>query len=527
MAVVTELVTKFGFEGSTAPLASYNKALGQAVKGLAGFAAATGAALVAGAGVLGVINKETAQMASLAEAVGLTTRQYQAYGAAAAQVGLDSEVVVDLFEEMNNKFGESAALMAKGEAPLGAVSDAMGILGLEFENISSLKPDEQFRAISKAIEDMPDAQQAASAADILFGGDANKFFSNMKKTGQSLDSLTKKYDAINFLTKDGIKGAKAYTQSFGNLGRMFSSIGREISGVVGGQLTPEIEDLTRGITDLISENKDWIIGIAGRTVDIVVATGKAIARLTPFILAGAAAWGVMTLATGGFATVMAVLTSPVTLTIAALAAAALIIDDLIVAFQGGNSVIADFAQNFLGIDIVPALHGIVDGVMWAVDQVVLGFKMWFDFFAAGWDKYSGIIETISGFFGGGKNAEINVNDNTSGGERAQDNISRNSSSIMGSTPVSENRKIEFDQIPQIGNIGFDQIPQMPSIQNEMTRAGGMTSATSNTGTTNNNKIENTTSITIQTTNAAEARAGVDNALQDQMRNTETALNRID
>jgi len=469
MAVVTELVTRFGFEGSTAPLADYNKALGQAIKGLAGFAAAAGVALVAGAGILGIINKETSQMSSLAEAVGLTTREFQAYGAAATQVGLDSEVVVDLFEEMNNKFGESTALMAQGQKPLGAVSDALGILGIKFKDIANLKPADQFRAISKAIEAMPDTQRAVSAADILFGGDANKFFANMKKTGQTLDSLIKKYDAINFLTKEGTEGAKLYSRSLGEMGILFSSVGREISGIIGGQLSPELENLTKGFSDLVKENREWVIGVASKTAEIAVAIGKAINRLTPFLIASAGAWGIITLATGGFATVMATVMSPVTLTIAAIAAGALIIDDLIVAFQGGNSVIAEFAQTFLGIDIMPGLKAMVDGVKWAVREMISGFKFWFDFFAAGWTQYKEAIATVSSFFGSGE----------------------------------------------------------VTIRNDVTRAGGSVAGTSGGGRVNNNKVENTTNITIQSSSISEARAGVDNALQDQLRNTETALNRID
>ena len=36
MAVVTELITKFGFEGSLDPLKNYNDSLGQGIKLLAG-----------------------------------------------------------------------------------------------------------------------------------------------------------------------------------------------------------------------------------------------------------------------------------------------------------------------------------------------------------------------------------------------------------------------------------------------------------------------------------------------------------
>lgn len=465
MAIVNEVVTEFSFKGNTAPLAKYNKALGVAIKGMAGFATAMVGFVATGGTVLAMVNQQTTEISNQAEAVGITTEKYLAWGQAAKTLGLDQMVVIDLVEEMNNKLGESAKL----NKPLSAVTDAFTILGLEYDNIKNLDPGQQFEEIARAIDKMPDPQQAASAADILFGGEANKFFSTLKKQGLSLGEIVAKYQKINFLTKEGTEGAKKYSASINYMGSLFSSVGREIAGVIGGHLSPELESMTEAFSDLIKENKEWIINVSKKVVDGILAISKALVRLTPVLMAGAAAWGALTLATGGFAAIMAVVTSPVTLFIAAGAAALLIIDDLIVAFNGGESAIAGFIKELTGFDIVPVLQGTVDAVLWAVDQVIAGFKQWFDYISWGWNQYQNIIGTVSDFFGGG-DSDININNN-------------------------------------------------------LTRVA--TSGQSGGGRNTRNSIENTNNITINANNAMEAKQGVDSALQDQLRNTETVLNRID
>jgi hypothetical protein len=66
----------------------------------------------------------------------------------------------------------------------------------------------------------------------------------------------------------------------------------------------------------------------------------------------------------------------------AIAALLVIVDDLIVAFRGGESVIADFFESWLGIDIQPVLQDMVDAVMWGVG--VIG------------DLFGGLLATVGG-----------------------------------------------------------------------------------------------------------------------------------
>lgn len=481
MANVTELVTEFGFKGSSQPLNKYNEALGGSIKLLAGAATATAAAVGASLAMITATNNETAAMVNLAESVGLSAQELQAYGSIAEGMGLQQDVVVDLVEEMNNKLGESFSLMKKGEAPLGAVSDSFGMIGLKMADLADLSPDEQFRKIAKALQEMPNQQEAASAADILFGGEANKFFSALDKQGKSLDGLIGQYEKINFLTDEGTDGAKKYTEATRNFGTIFSSMGRELSGIIGAQLTPDINEMTESISELIRENKDWIVNVVSKTVSVVMALGESLQRLAPVIAAIGVAFTISKISAIGFSTVMGTIASPVVLITAAIAGALLIIDDLIVAFKGGDSVIADFAQRFLGLDIQPILVNIVNGVKWMIGLVKDLIGGVIDIIVADFNR---IVDSIKWVIDAGKSVAGFFSGLFSGDDKA---MQESSSGIMAGS----------------------------NIRNDAVNARGNTS----------NSINQTNSITINAANAQEAQEGVSNALQQQLTDSEQMLNR--
>jgi len=93
------------------------------------------------------------------------------------------------------------------------------------------------------------------------------------------------------------------------------------------------------------------------TVEFVVDLVDALKRLAPFILTAGAAFTIATIGTSGFAAALGFLISPAVLITAGILAIALVLDDLIVAFQGGNSLIANFFKEFFGWDIQPILQG--------------------------------------------------------------------------------------------------------------------------------------------------------------------------
>ena len=207
---------------------------GQVARLTAGVGLMVGAAGTA----LTMTNKNTAEQEALARAVGISSGAFGAWSGLAREAGFESDNVADLVEEMNNKLGESAGL-----EELSAVTDSLHMLGLEFADIQDMAPEEQFRTIAKAIKETDNAQAAVSAADMLFGGEANKFFGYLRTRKEGVDELLNQQRELNLLTDQGRAGASAYNSAFSQFSTVVGSAAREVAGLVGGALAPYVKTI--------------------------------------------------------------------------------------------------------------------------------------------------------------------------------------------------------------------------------------------------------------------------------------------
>lgn len=234
-----------------------------------GKTAATGIAGITSAAIVGAsaINGMQAETENMARAMGANINTVEAVASGIRGIGLDAEAVTDLYEEMNNKFGESA-----GIKELGPVTESLGILGLEFGKLKKLSPDEQFRAITDAALKMEDATQAQAAADILMGAEANKIIGTLRLQGKSMDDIIKNHEMLSFRTEKSRQGASAMAAEQAKTTKIMSSMGKEISGLIGSALTPLIEKFNTFMVnnkELISQNMSKLFdSIAGSVGDV-------------------------------------------------------------------------------------------------------------------------------------------------------------------------------------------------------------------------------------------------------------------
>ena len=183
-----------------------------------------------------LVNNATNRVETMAEAMGVNADTIRSVGFATKSLGLDLDSVTDLVEEMNNKLGESA-----GIEELTPVTESLHILGLEYENLRDLSPDEQFRAIADAALKMEDGAKAAAAADILLGGEANKIISTMRLQGKSMAEIEARFKEVNFLTEEGKTGARAWGASMGFTTTLVETLGQQVSGLAGTALAPMLD----------------------------------------------------------------------------------------------------------------------------------------------------------------------------------------------------------------------------------------------------------------------------------------------
>ena len=223
--------------------------------------AALSTALVVGAGA---VNQMKLESDNMSRAMGANIETVEAVTSGIKGIGLGAENVTDLYEEMNNKLGESA-----GIEEITAVTESLGILGLQFNEIKKLSPDEQFRAITDAALKMEDATQAAAAADIIFGGEGNKVISTLRLQFKSTEDMIGAQKMLSFRTDQSRKGAEDMAKAQSTTAKIIGSLTQEVSGLIGKALAPMITKFNEFMInnkELISQNLDKLFNSIGNSV---------------------------------------------------------------------------------------------------------------------------------------------------------------------------------------------------------------------------------------------------------------------
>ncbi len=339
MAVVNEVVTKFSFKGSLEPLAKFNAGLKTVVKQSARMATAlagatTGAAVWASKQLEGV-----EAMANFARAQGVGVEALQKLRYAATQDGGTVETLDASIAGLNQRLGQFAATGA-GRAKL-----AIEALGLSIQDSNGqMRPTVD---ILKDIAEKMKGMEQSKRIGLAYQLGIDKSLINMLEGGaDGLDRLMADAEQWGIISQAQAETAATLSSNIDNLRHGIGVLGQRVAI----SMIPVLGDLQGQFKALLQDSDSWLNKGLRKIGPIMESAVGAIKRLMPIIVALGAAWAV------SFA--------PMLLTAAAIAAVVLIIDDLIVAFQGGESVIAQFFDSF-GVDIRPALH---DFATWVQDM---------------------------------------------------------------------------------------------------------------------------------------------------------------
>ncbi|AUR84245.1 TMhelix containing protein [Vibrio phage 1.052.A._10N.286.46.C3] len=384
MAIVNEVITKFSFIGSLKPQEGFNANLKSSLGLLAGVGAAIGAAT---AGVYMWTNSVTQAidpMVQLSRETGETISTIQELGYAASQNGSDLDAVMSSMKELTKRAGEFARTGG------GTAAESFLQLGINVRGANG-----QVKKSSELMDDLRvrlrgfDAAQQADILDKL--GIDPSMIQLLNQSSDSIDKLRQRARDLGTITKAQADAAASLNDSTTTMRFGMQSLQNQIA--VG--LAPVVQEMTEGFIDFLIANKDLIRdGIKSLGVAIVE-LGGFMKRIAPFALAAAAAFGVWKVATFGLGKALALVFSPVTLIVAAIAGIALAIDDLVVAFRGGDSVIRDFLLDWTGFDIRPALQDGVKAVGEFVDKSIVMFTMLKDLV---FGMFDGIADTVNGIF---------------------------------------------------------------------------------------------------------------------------------
>lgn len=223
--------------------------LGGALKSVGAKASIMGAGVAGAFWGMDAVSKGVAEQTALAQSVGVSSKALSAWAGMAKGMGFEADNVADLVEEMNNKIGESKGL---GEVTT-PVKEGLQMLGLEFDKIANMNPEEQFRAIAEAAISQKDAQVAASAMDMISGGEGNKLISlwrvMSKESGKAFQDLEAEYRKLNLQTDAGRSGNVEWANTSKKLFTMLGSGVQEIAGIIGSHLIPVAKEFMGWLVD--------------------------------------------------------------------------------------------------------------------------------------------------------------------------------------------------------------------------------------------------------------------------------------
>ena len=385
MAVVNEVVTRFSFQGDLRPQREFNTGLDSSIKLLAGVAAgitaASGAMFAWANSVFNTIDP----MVQLSRETGVALESIQELGYAASVNGSSLDAVSASVREMTKRIGEFEQL---GTGP---AKEVVENLGISFRDANG-----EIKAADQVMLELTDTMAGMSESERMnvldkLGIDPS-MIQLLSSTSEEVEGLRARAQRLGVVTQEQGGAVASYNDSLTTL--RFGMQG--IQNMVAVGFAPMMGDLVDRFVNLLEANQDLIINGLNWLGEVVASTMGMLERMWPVLAAVAVGFAIAKVAAIGFGGVMSIILSPFVLWTAAILGAILIIDDLIVAFQGGESVIADFFESFFGIDIRPALQAIVAVVKETVALVIEVFSPAVDAIKS---MFKAVAAIIQGDFG--------------------------------------------------------------------------------------------------------------------------------
>lgn len=338
MAIVNEVITKFSFAGSLSPLGKFNTGSAAIVKSLGMISAAS---IAATAAVSAFVLKTTGgldSMIQLSRTTGVAINKIQELGFVASVSGSNLQAVMGTMESLSEKIGEAAWMGNEEFARLG--------ISVRGSNGEIKKADEVLRDIQSRFRAMGLSRQEQISFAQKLGIDKT-LIQLMNRSGKEMDTLTSRARKLGVLTKKEADAAASLNDSMTMLKFGLSAISNQIA--VG--LAPHMQQFSDMITNLLGDNKELISEGIGKGIVFFKAFGRAIVDLAPIVA------GLL----GGLA-LIGIALSPTAAIAVGIGAALLAIQDLMVAFRGGDSAIQKFIETYTGIDVTPGLKKLIEWV---------------------------------------------------------------------------------------------------------------------------------------------------------------------
>lgn len=195
-------------------------------------------------------------MNDLAQRLGMGVESLQALQMAAKLSGIDDATVA--LQKLT---------VAVGQAADSGKTDAFTKLGLDFQALQAMSPEEQFRAVQAAIAALPTPAERAAAAVAIFGKSGVELLPLMSQNLAEIEERMKRLGAV--------VGADQ-VEAIGSMNDALDMVKATFEGIIGtvvGNLAPIVESLAQellGFVESFNVANESAGGIAGVLTDAVL-----------------------------------------------------------------------------------------------------------------------------------------------------------------------------------------------------------------------------------------------------------------
>ncbi|WP_066222552.1 phage tail tape measure protein [Aliarcobacter cryaerophilus] len=350
MATASELVTKISFVGSLAPLDKLNTGLTTSIKTIGAVGVAYGAMGLALNAWVDNQLEATYQTSNFAKELGVSIEAMQEWGYIAKMNGSSAEAVQSSMSSLSEKMGEFAKFDS-GEGK--EVFESLGIAVKDSEG-KIKSADLVMRDLANSMQGMSASEQKSITAKL---GIDESMLQTLRLTNDQFEHLRDRARGLGIVTEEQAEQVRKYKQSLGELGFGLNSIKTQLAIA----FAPALIETSDAFTDLLANNRELIDKGLSSAVSTMTTFASALVNVGKGIYDTVASSSLLSSIIGVLiARVLflnkALLLNPIGLVTGAIILAIGVIDDLVVAFEGGESVIADFFASF-NIDIVKTLTG--------------------------------------------------------------------------------------------------------------------------------------------------------------------------
>ena len=236
MAGAVEKIVNYRFQMHGA------RQMGVSLRGLATAGAAVGAALIAaGAAVFALVNRVTsaaAEIEDMSRATGIAAGELAALGYVLEQDGADISALETSIRKMTRTINDANTGMKEYQ-------DTFEQIGVDYESLSGLLPEEQFYILADAIANVEDQSVKMALAQELFGRGAMDLLPTLDRGADGIKEFTEEAREMGIVLGDEVyEKSKAFQDALTEIEAIIS--GALLEAIAGDDgLLPVIEQIAR------------------------------------------------------------------------------------------------------------------------------------------------------------------------------------------------------------------------------------------------------------------------------------------